>query len=215
MKGVEQTKPGDVFGSLCAIRKLDEKCGKYKLWLCKCTVCKAEFQKTPKQLKARQNCGCICRRRPQERHGMRHAPEYRVWAAMIRRCCPTAKIGRNAAYRRNGIRVCARWLHSFSSFFVDMGKRPSDKHSIERLESAGNYCPDNCVWATSREQTRNTSRNIQITYNGKTQCLKDWATELGRNYKSLHYKYRTGVHNPVYLFAPSRQGRRLPKEAYT
>jgi hypothetical protein len=58
-------------------------------------------------------------------------------------------------YGARGITVCARWKNSFENFFEDMGRRPSDAHTIERKNNDGNYMPDNCVWATWHEQALN------------------------------------------------------------
>ena len=88
------------------------------------------------------------------------APEYRIWAAMLRRCGnPSQKDYKN--YGGRGIRVCSRWK-SFSNFFADMGKRPSAKHSIDRIDNDGNYEPGNCHWATRSEQQINKRRKVQI-----------------------------------------------------
>ena len=58
-------------------------------------------------------------------------------------------------YGGRGISVCERWLHSFQDFFADVGPRPSDRHSIGRLENDGNYEPGNVAWQTAVEQRAN------------------------------------------------------------
>lgn len=88
--------------------------------------------------------------RPRKRHGQSRTPTYRSWISMISRCtCPTA-----SGYRRyggRGISVCERWLNSFAAFLSDMGERP-DGHTLDRLNSNGNYEPGNCRWATPKQQ---------------------------------------------------------------
>lgn len=84
-------------------------------------------------------------------------PEYRVWSGMRLRC----NSSRNPAYKDyggRGIKICKRWETNFYLFFIDMGKRPTNKHSIERINNDGNYEPANCKWATRTEQMRNTRR---------------------------------------------------------
>jgi hypothetical protein len=80
-------------------------------------------------------------------------PEYNTWANMLSRC-RNPKNDRYRDYGERGITVCERWLR-FENFLVDMGLRPSDRHSIDRINNDGNYEPLNCRWATSSEQNNN------------------------------------------------------------
>ena len=82
-------------------------------------------------------------------------PEYAAWAAMKQRCT-----NRNAPpfihYGARGISVCERWMNSFEAFLADVGRRPSPKHSIDRIDNDGDYEPGNVRWATRKEQRANT-----------------------------------------------------------
>lgn len=80
--------------------------------------------------------------------------EFRIWQSMKRRCAP----GGPKYWYGSGIRVCDRWQNSFQDFYADMGQRPSQWHSIDRINNAGNYEPKNCRWATSEEQNQNRRR---------------------------------------------------------
>ena len=102
---------------------------------------------------------------------------------MRTRC--TAKSARNVGnYQRLGIKVCERW-NSFDLFFEDMGERPKG-YTIDRIDSSKDYCPENCRWASYDTQAKNRgSFNINITYLGKTQCVKDWSRELNIDYTTL------------------------------
>jgi hypothetical protein len=100
---------------------------------------------------------------------MTHSPEYRVWNAMIERCTkPSTKYFEY--YGGRGIKVCDRWLRGdgerggFQLFIADMGRRPSAKHSIERINNSKGYEPGNVRWATSIEQANNKSTNRVVTY---------------------------------------------------
>ena len=97
-------------------------------------------------------------------------PEYSAWYNMKRRCYDVNNKGYHR-YGRRGISVCDRWLNSYEAFLEDMGRRPSSKHSIDRIDNDGNYTPSNCRWATGTEQSRNRSE-----YNIKAWVLAD---ELG------------------------------------
>lgn len=88
-------------------------------------------------------------------------PEYGVWVAMRSRCnCPTCPVYKY--YGGRGIKVCRRW-NSFENFVKDMGLRPSDKYSIDRIDVNGDYEPKNCRWATQLTQVLN-RREIENPY---------------------------------------------------
>jgi hypothetical protein len=95
-------------------------------------------------------------------------------------------------YGAKGITVCARWRDSFENFLQDMGEKPSQAYSIERIDNGKGYSPGNCRWATASEQNRNYGRNIIIEYAGRKQCLSDWASELGLKKPTLRYRLRAG-----------------------
>lgn len=92
-------------------------------------------------------------------------------------------------YGGRGIRVCERWV-SFDAFLEDMGRRPSDRHSIERLRVNDGYQPDNCVWATSKVQNRNRRNVPLLTAHGRTQCRSAWAEESGISLATLVNRLR-------------------------
>lgn len=117
--------------------------------------------------------------------------EYHVWGAMKQRCY---YIGYHhyKDYGGRGITVCQRWLDSFQNFIDDMGMAPSPKHSLDRIDTNGNYEPSNCKWSTVEEQRNNMRRNLVIDYIGKRQTLSQWCTELGINYSMVLYRLQEG-----------------------
>ena len=120
--------------------------------------------------------------------------EYRIWKAMKSRCYSPC-LATHGTYQIKGIQVCERWRHNFDNFIEDMGYAPSDKHSIDRTDNDGNYEPDNCRWATMKEQSKNRgSFNKVFIYNGEAKVLKDWARFFNIKYSTLHARiYRKNM----------------------
>jgi len=93
-------------------------------------------------------------------------PLYLTWYMMNRRCTYEKSTGWEN-YGGRGIRVCERWKNSFEAFLEDMGPKPTPKHTLDRHpDKNGNYEPNNCRWATRREQSLNTRRTLIIDVAG-------------------------------------------------
>lgn len=172
------------------------------LWRCVCDCGNIVYANiTHLRKKAVVSCGCFNREIAAETgrqnfttHGLSKTLEYKVWAQMRKRCEAPYHISYHN-YGGRGIKVCDRW-QSFENFISDMGKRPSSKHQLDRIDPDGDYTPDNCRWVTRRTQSRNKRNTRLFTFNGKTQILSDWADELGFNYSTLSmriYKYGWSV----------------------
>ncbi len=140
-----------------------------------------------------QSCGCLLpdiMRTKKTTHGKSDTAEFRIWWGMLERCEDPSK----KAYPRyggRGITVCGPW-HDFMTFYNDMGPRPTQDHSLERVNNDDGYNPGNCIWATPAIQSRNTQRNNLITFNGITQCLADWAIATGLKRVTIFRRLRDG-----------------------
>lgn len=100
-------------------------------------------------------------------------------------------------YGGRGIAVCDEWLNSFESFESwALNNGCAEGLTIERIDNDGNYCPENCKWATMLEQSNNRRSNILVTYLGKTQTLTQWARELGKIPSVLKDSYHRGTFPP-------------------
>ncbi len=106
-----------------------------------------------------KSCGCLNKQLTKERstvhnHSARgkRTPEYITWVNMIQRCT-NPNNHKYPDYGGRGITVCNRWM-KFENFLKDMGKRPVGT-SLDRINVNGNYEPNNCRWATAKEQANN------------------------------------------------------------
>jgi hypothetical protein len=127
-----------------------------------------------------QSCGCLRKelasyRGPEKYLKGQRNPLYSTYRSMIQRC-RDANTPCYPNYGGRGISVCQRWLDSFDDFVDDMGPKPSDKHSIDRIDVDGNYEPSNCRWADVMTQAQNRRpgpRLIIHTWNGEELCVAE------------------------------------------
>lgn len=158
-------------------------------WVCRCDCGKEKVMWGGSLTSGKVvSCGCY-RNSLHKTHGKSYSPEYRAWAGMIARCT-NPKAPKYPNYGERGIIVCDKWLHSFESFYADIGDRPSKDYSLERLNVDGNYEPSNCIWATRREQQRNirVQKNNTTGVNGVKKSLKlgQYIAQIRVERKTIH-----------------------------
>lgn len=172
----------------------------------KCSCGNADIVLLENALRSRSCKVCHGRRLNRDHcttHGGKRLPEYAVWQRMKRRCY-YPRDDSFSFYGRRGVRVCDRWKNSFANFLSDMGPRPTQNHSIDRVDVDGDYSPENCRWATTKEQSRNTRRNKIITV---SMCVTDWANLVGISRETISARLKAGWEPRDALFRSVRQQR--------
>lgn len=170
-----------------------------RAWFCQCT-CGTRRVVAGEQLASGCSMSCGCARnektsRRTRKHGhtvwegrRKPSPEYKTLSLMKDRCL-NEKNKSYPDYGGLGIVICDRWLKGkaessgFECFLSDMGFRPSARHSIDRYpDTSGPYSPENCRWATPREQVLNRTTTLFVTIKGVTKSLSEWVDGTGLSY---------------------------------
>lgn len=178
---------GNVYGKLIVVEFLGTR-NQAARWLCRCECGKCvDVRGAMLHYGSHKSCGCA----RYTANGLYHSAEHRSWTGMIQRCTNVRR-PRYRDYGGRGIKVCQRWRDSFLSFYEDMGPKPSPKHSLDRIDNDGNYEPGNCRWATNRQQTQNSRRARNLTYQGETLCISEWARRYGLDPDTLAARLKRG-----------------------
>lgn len=196
-KGFKLELSGQRFGRLVAVRLLPDRVNKDRMWECQCDCGKTHPSVSTERLTGglTRSCGCLHLETMAEsrfKHGFKHESEYHSWQGMKERCFNSKNRGYKN-YGGRGITVCNRWRNSFKNFISDMGRKPTQKHSIDRKNNNGNYTPKNCRWATKVVQANNTRRSVILSHNGKSQTIKQWSSELGLNPSAVSSRKSRGM----------------------
>lgn len=198
---------GERFGRLVAVefshRHVSPGGSPASMWLCRCD-CGKESIHSLGMLRSGQakSCGCGIRDAVIRRcttHGQSKAPEYNVWRAMKRRCY--TKNDKNFhLYGGRGIKVCDQWKNDFNRFLDDVGPRPSSHHTLDRIDSSGNYEPSNVRWASRKEQSRNRRCVKRVPFRGMLCSSGEIAEQVGLNRYQVFYQVFRMKRNPDELW---------------
>lgn len=177
---------GQKFGRLTVLKRTDKKKFGTYLYLCKCD-CGNESLVNRRDLKRTKSCGCLCKERALAKtkiHGKTNTRLYQVWCGIKQRCL-NPNNNRYYIYGAEGKVMCDEWLHNFQAFYdwsMENGfdeNAPRGQCTIERIDGTKGYSPDNCKWATAKEQANNRRSNHFVTYKGETYTITELAKKLG------------------------------------
>lgn len=163
-------------------------------WICRCD-CGNIISVVPQLVRKgmTKSCGCLKRentirynKKKKVKHGGRKDRLYHIWRGMKQRCySETCK--NYDQWGGRGISVCDEWKEDYGAFKDwALANGYSDDLSIDRIDVNGNYCPDNCRWATYEEQARNRRSNVFLEYDGKSMTIAEWAELYGISYNTLY-----------------------------
>ena len=177
------------------------KCGKEKtMQLCKLTN------------NSTKSCGCYKDSKKTNEHKIAYEyiknnrRLYGIYSDMKSRCLNQKSKAYNY-YGGRGIKVCSEWLgeEGFTTFFEwSMANGYADNLEIDRIDVNGNYEPNNCRWATKKEQSRNKRNTIYLEYFGEKKTLFDWADMFNIKYPTISSRYHKGIRNERELFVRRR-----------
>lgn len=178
---------GQKFGRWTAIKRVGTKAGG-ALWLCKCECGNTgEVRSNALRTGNSKSCGCYnvdvhrqacLDRNYKHGHSARgnKSRAYKIWGNLKTR---------RYHQKYDGVTICERWFNSFENFLEDMGEPPTEAHTLDRFDNSKGYSPDNCRWATMKEQQNNRTNNRVIVAFGKSQTLQQWSEETKINRKTI------------------------------
>jgi hypothetical protein len=213
---------GQRFGRLLVVEESEVRKTGGRTWLCRCD-CGATTVVPQLVLRGGRSKSCGCLRREMgvkrgsasSKHGEAVAGamtvEYRTWGSMIQRC--TNKNHKQYPdYGGRGITICERWRFSYENFLADMGRRPDKFHSLDRIDNARGYEPENCRWATWDQQNNNrrqwgegskaqqSALENALTFDGESMPLRAWLDRAGTNYSTYWWRVKRGWDQRAAIF---------------
>lgn len=141
-------------------------------------------------IKQRESARKLCIER-NTTHGLSRTEEYKIWKGIVKRCCNPNCSGYEY-YGGRGITIHPQWKNDFISFLDHIGKRPSKKHSVDRIDNSKGYVPGNVRWATRLEQNNNSRKNRILCINGEEKTISQWSKVSGIDHRLIWNRLRLG-----------------------
>jgi hypothetical protein len=205
------------FGRLVAITRAEDGKRGTSRWWCTCD-CDKNVIISANQLRTGRTRSCGCLRSERDLTSKKMKPEYHIWCGIISRC-ENAHVKTYHLYGGRGIRIDPEWRADFNAFFRDMGPRPSELHSVDRINANGNYEPENCRWASRLEQANNKRNTRYVMYRDQMLSLCNAIRLAGSviHYEAAWIRIKSGwtveraIETPRMFASPnSKERRRQP-----
>ena len=205
------------FGKLIVEGRAGTDSSGHTTWLCKCecgntTIARGSHLKRGYI----QSCGCLATETLAKRstkHGLERTRIYRIWNGMMIRCY-NPKSNRYNRYGGRGITVCDEWKNDVKAFYDwAMANGYQDHLTIERKDNDGPYSPENCTWATMKEQLNHTSRNHMVTVSGVTKTVTQWVEDNGIAISTVYSRLQRGWTIERAVTEPSKTRKRVNENA--
>ena len=194
---------GQRFGILTVIEDAGNDPRGNSMWLCKCDCGNTKVIRGSK-LKEGQYLSCGCQwhaynekrnegiRKSKITHGLSGTRLYYIYENMMKRCYDQ-NAEKYPNYGGRGITVCEEWRTDRQAFFDwALSNGYTEELTIDRIDVNGNYCPENCRWATQKEQANNRTSNRYLEYNGETHTVIEWAELIGMSPGTLYARIENG-----------------------
>lgn len=208
--------PGDRFGKLTVIKELPTRKRPPRtydrMFLCSCD-CGNQVTVAMSGLRggSTNSCGCLIKERGKIKKDSDELPDRRlrrIWYNMRRRCD-----GRNEKDFRNytsrNIKVCAEWINDFETFKKwALSNGYSPVLTIDRIDGSLGYFPDNCRWATVKQQMNNVKYNVVLKKGDEFHTIAEWSEILGVKAHSLYRRKKEGWDDERILNTPIKQYKR-------
>jgi len=182
------------FGKLIAIKEVGKNKSNQYMWECLCDCGKKSIVSSSNLVRNNtKSCGCFgdsYLANKTRTHGMSSTRMFKIWVG-IRKRCTNKKCIAFKDYGGRGIKVCERW-QDFNNFYLDMKNSYSDKLTLDRIDTNGDYEPSNCRWATNKMQSNNRRNNVFINLNGVVKTVSEWADLSGVSSKRISHRVKNG-----------------------
>lgn len=190
---------GETYGMLTVIRRVYDAeksgSGQNACWLCRCRCGRMTVLRSS-ELRRTKSCGCLLRS-SKITHGETGTRLYNVWNTMKQRCKNERSPGFKY-YGARGVKICEEWAENYNSFAEWARSHgwddnaPRGRCTVDRIDPAGDYRPENCRITTMAEQAKNRKNSIFVEHKGEKKTLAEWSRELGISYKTLQWRYSEG-----------------------